>query len=45
MFHINFFFISVSPATMWTKKEIVEFKESVRKEGGESIIKVQTKFK
>jgi hypothetical protein len=31
---------AVSPATMWTKKEIVEFKESVRKEGGESIIKV-----
>ncbi len=25
---------------MWTKKEIAEFKESVRKEGGDSIIKV-----
>ena len=26
---------------MWTKKEIAEFKDSVRQEGGESIIKVK----
>lgn len=30
----------ISPASMWTKKEIAEFKDSVRQEGGESIIKV-----
>jgi hypothetical protein len=33
-------FLSVIPASMWTKKEIAEFKESVQKEGGDSIIKV-----
>ena len=31
----------VSPASMWTKKEMGEFKESIRKEGGDSIIKVK----
>lgn len=30
----------ISPASMWTKKEIDEFKESIRNEGGDSIIKV-----
>ena len=30
----------VAPASMWTKKELPEFKESIRKEGGDSIIKV-----
>ena len=30
----------VSPASMWTKKELQDFKDSIRKEGGDSIIKV-----
>lgn len=30
----------VSPASMWTKKELQVFKDSIRKEGGDSIIKV-----
>lgn len=30
----------VAPASMWTKKELQEFKDSIRKEGGDSIIKV-----
>ena len=25
---------------MWTKREIVEFKDAIRKEGGDAIIKV-----
>ncbi|XP_003746145.1 Golgi resident protein GCP60 [Galendromus occidentalis] len=32
--------ISVAEPTMWTRKEIVEFKEDIREEGGDSIIKV-----
>lgn len=32
--------ISVAEPSMWTRKEIVEFKESIRREGGDSIIKV-----
>jgi len=31
---------TVSMASMWTKKDVKEFKESIRKEGGDSIIKV-----
>ena len=31
----------VAPASMWTKKELQEFKDSIRKEGGDSIIKVK----
>jgi len=30
----------VTPASMWTKKEVAEFKDSIRNEGGDSIIKV-----
>jgi len=30
----------VSQASMWTKKEVAEFKDSIRNEGGDSIIKV-----
>ena len=30
----------VPSASMWTKKEIVEFKQSIQKEGGDAIIKV-----
>ncbi len=30
----------VAPASMWTKVELKEFKDSIRKEGGDSIIKV-----
>jgi len=30
----------VPPASMWTKKELQDFKDSIRKEGGDSIIKV-----
>lgn len=38
----TFFFSSdlVSTASMWTKKEIEVFKSAIRKEGGDSIIKV-----
>ena len=32
--------IPVPAASMWTKKELVEFKDSIRSEGGDSIIKV-----
>ena len=32
--------ISVAEPSMWTRKEIVEFKEIIRREGGDSIIKV-----
>ena len=32
--------IVVPAASMWTKKELDEFKESIRNEGGDSIIKV-----
>ena len=42
-FHINiniFLFQIVPPASMWTKKELQDFKDSIRKEGGDSIIKV-----
>lgn len=27
-------------ANMWTRKDVKEFKESIRKEGGDSIIRV-----
>jgi len=30
---------------MWTKREISDFKDSIRKEGGDSIIKVFTEKK
>jgi len=30
----------VTPASMWTRKDIKEFKDSIRKEGGDSVIKV-----
>ena len=36
---LNFIFL-VTPASMWTKKEVAEFKDSIRNEGGDSIIKV-----
>ena len=29
---------------MWTKREMVEFKDAIRKEGGDAIIKVCTHF-
>jgi hypothetical protein len=32
---------AVVSASMWTKKEIVEFKDSIRQEGGDAIIKVR----
>ena len=32
--------ILVETATMWTKKELGEFKSAIREEGGDSIIKV-----
>ena len=34
----------VSPASMWTKKELQDFKDSIRKGGGDSIIKVIINF-
>ena len=34
------FIFPVTPASMWTKKEVAEFKDSIRNEGGDSIIKV-----
>ena len=34
--------IIVPAASMWTKKELDEFKESIRNEGGDSIIKVRS---
>ncbi|XP_067011629.1 Golgi resident protein GCP60 isoform X1 [Anabrus simplex] len=33
-------FPTTSPASMWTRKDIKEFKDSIRKEGGDAIIKV-----
>ncbi|CAB3378816.1 Hypothetical predicted protein [Cloeon dipterum] len=30
----------ISPANMWTRKDIREFKDAIRREGGDSIIKV-----
>ena len=37
----NLLFHDIVPAaSMWTKKELGEFKESIRNEGGDSIIKV-----
>ena len=33
-------YILVPAASMWTKKELGEFKDSIRNEGGDSIIKV-----
>lgn len=30
----------MQPASMWTRKDVKEFKESIRKEGGDAIIKV-----
>ncbi|KAJ9578200.1 hypothetical protein L9F63_005589, partial [Diploptera punctata] len=33
-------FSTISAASMWTRKDIKEFKESIRKEGGDAIIKV-----
>ena len=35
----------VSPASMWTKKELQEFKDSIRTEGGDSIIKVRALYR
>lgn len=32
--------LPISAANMWTRKDIVEFKEAIRKEGGDGIIKV-----
>uniref|UniRef100_A0A0A9ZAD3 Golgi resident protein GCP60 n=1 Tax=Lygus hesperus TaxID=30085 RepID=A0A0A9ZAD3_LYGHE len=32
--------MSVDPASLWTRKDIKEFKDSIRKEGGDSVIKV-----
>jgi len=31
---------NIAAASMWTKKEIVEFKDAIRKEGGDAVIKV-----
>lgn len=31
---------TVAPASMWTRRDIQDFKESIRKEGGDSVIKV-----
>ncbi|CAH0769227.1 unnamed protein product [Bemisia tabaci] len=31
---------TMQPASMWTRKDVKEFKESIRKEGGDAIIKV-----
>jgi len=31
---------SIAAASMWTRKDVKEFKESVRSEGGEAIIRV-----
>lgn len=31
---------AISPASMWTRKDIKEFKETIRKEGSEGVIKV-----
>ncbi|KAJ8895072.1 hypothetical protein PR048_000397 [Dryococelus australis] len=33
-------FPAISAASMWTRKDIKEFKESIRKEGGDAVIKV-----
>lgn len=30
----------ISPPSMWTRKDIKDFKDSIRKEGGDAIIKV-----
>ena len=43
--YINIFLYQiVPPASMWTKKELQDFKDSIRKEGGDSIIKVHTNY-
>ena len=43
--YINIFLYQiVPPASMWTKKELQDFKDSIRKEGGDSIIKVIINF-
>lgn len=31
---------AISPASMWTRKDVAEFKDTIRKEGNEGIIKV-----
>ena len=31
---------AISPASMWTRKDMVDFKNAIRKEGGEGVIKV-----
>lgn len=31
---------NVAPASMWTRRDIQDFKESIRREGGDSVIKV-----
>lgn len=33
-------FPEISPASMWTHKDLKEFKESIRKEASEAVIKV-----
>lgn len=32
--------LPISAANMWTRKDILEFKEAIRREGGDGIIKV-----
>ncbi|GAB6024954.1 Golgi resident protein GCP60 [Chamberlinius hualienensis] len=36
----NDLMVMVKPASMWTRKDVVEFKTSIVKEGGDSVIKV-----
>ena len=36
----SFTTLTVTAASMWTKREMVEFKDAIRKEGGDAIIKV-----
>lgn len=31
---------NVAPASMWTRRDIQDFKESIKREGGDSVIKV-----
>ncbi|KAK8723193.1 hypothetical protein OTU49_011895, partial [Cherax quadricarinatus] len=31
---------NIAPASMWTRRDIQDFKESIRREGGDSVIKV-----
>ena len=33
-------FPEISPASMWTHKDLKEFKDSIRKEASEAVIKV-----